>query len=688
MKQKIQKKPEDQRVVYLDYEFNNTTEENVNLVSCVTRDEKTKQTRKFWLHKSSKNQELLRKHLMNYDIVIGYACVAEARSYLALNLDPLHFNWIDLFLEYRMLTNHNDELNWGDQLVDGKVKPVWKPKPKWQRSEEDSKKGFRPTHSLAEATFKLTGKIRDTKHKTETRDLIISSPARFTDDERKQILDYNAEDVEFLPTIWKRIKEEYQKLVLDPDMDAYFQEAMVRGRYSAHTAIMESIGYPINLKATKNFSRQIKSILTECQRDINSQFEDFKPFKWKPSKAVFSWNQKVTRDWLVNNVDTSEWMQTEKGQLSLALEAFERVFAYKHDYPRHHFGAQIVRYLKLKQSLTGFSETDKKKSFWDHVGSDGRVRPYMNIYGAQSGRSQPGATGFMFLKPAWMRALVQPKPGKFIASIDYGQQEFFLSALESNDRTMIDAYLSGDPYLFGAKLAGAIPQDGTRETHAEERELYKNTYLGILYGMTKYGLSIKLTNDMGREVTEDEAQDQINIFEDTFPDYMTWRHDMLTAYHNGEAIKLPDGWVMWCDNENDRSVLNCPIQGFGGAIMRKAVDLSVGRHCRVIFTLHDAIYIEGNVGEEDKILTLRNSMRDSFQYYFKGSDKYELAGKIKMDPYAWSPDYDKDSVLKIHGSKGIDGWDVDCSNLYIDPRAVNEFLRFSKYFEDPDHDIL
>lgn len=709
MNKKTQKKPADQRVVFLDFEFNGTKEENVNLVSCVTRDDEKKVTKKFWLHRSSKNQELLRKHLMNFDIVIGYSCVAEARSYLSLNLDPLYFNWIDLFLEYRMLTNHNDALNWGQQLVNGQVKQVHKPRPKWQRTEEDSMMGFRPTHSLAEATFKLTGKKRDTEHKTATRDLIISAPERFTDEERKQILDYNAEDVEFLPTIWKRIKEEYISLVHedDLDMDEYFQEAMVRGRYSAHTAIMESIGYPINVEATRNFSRKIPSIITECQRDINSQFitknkveivrkrltgkdsiEDLIPFKWKPKLATYSWNQKVTREWITNNVDTSEWMKTDKGQLSLALEAFERFFPFKHDYPRENFGAQIVRYLKLKQSLTGFSETNKKKSFWDHVGSDGRVRPYMNIYGAQSGRSQPGATGFMFLKPAWMRALVEPKPGRFIASIDYGQQEFFLSGLESNDQTMIEAYLSGDPYLFGAKLAGAIPQDGTKLTHNIERDLFKNTYLGILFGMTKFGLSIKLTNDMGREVTEDEAQEQINIFEDTFPVYMDWRHEMLSNYHNGIAVRIPDGWTMWSDNENDRSVLNCPIQGLGAAVMRKAVDLAVARGCKIIFTLHDANYIEDEVGNEGKILILRDAMREAFQFYYTGSDKYELAAKIKMDPYAWSPDYEKDSVLKIRGGRGVEGWDVECSNLYIDSRAIPEYERFSKYFKKPDTNLL
>lgn len=675
--------------VYLDFEFNQITEERVNLVSCAVFDEKNNIRKKFWLHNRPLAQRRLKKFLKQYEIIIGYACVAEARSFLSLGLNPLDFKWIDLFLEYRMLTNHNDRLQWGAQLVDGKVKHFTKPRPKWERTEEDTREGFKATHSLAEATYKLTKQIRDTKEKDDTRRLIISNPKKFTKEERKQILKYNMDDVVFLPTIWKRIKEEFKEFAIDYPMNDYIQDAFLRGRYSAHTAIMESIGYPINLEATKNFSRQIPSIIAECQRDINSQFEDdLKPFKWVKRTQSFSWNQKVTRKWIEDNCDISTWMKTDGGkkkipQLALSLEAFERVFQFKHEYPRGNFGAQIVRYLKLKQSLNGFSEGNgKRKTFWDYVGSDGRVRPYMNIYGAQSGRSQPAATGFMFLKPAWMRTLVEPAKGKFIAGVDYGQQEFFLSGLESGDKNMIQAYLSGDPYMYGAKLAGAIPKDGTREEYKIERDLFKNTYLGILYGMTKYGLSHKLTGDLKREFTVDEAQDQIDLFEQTYPDYMAWKEKVLNSYENGCGIILQCGWMIGPDNPNPRSVQNVPIQGLSSSIMRKAVDLAVEKGCKVIFTLHDAIYIEDGAGKESKISKLMEAMKEAFQFYYQDTKYYETAGSIKLDPFAWSPNYKKDSELKV-GSELI-----PCSDLYIDGRAKDEYDKFSIYFEDAGLDLL
>ena len=676
------------RLLYLDFEFNRVTHENVNLVSCVTHDSVSKRTKKFWLHNDREAQSELRAHLKQYDHIAGYACVAEARAFYSLNLDPLQWKWLDLFLEYRMLSNHNDRLNWGNQLVDGKVKFTKKPPPKWERSEEDSMNGFRPTHSLAEATYKLTGKIRDTEEKTACRDLIISDPKSFTKEERKRILDYNAEDVEFLPTIWKRIREEYMLLLDESEVNwpEYLDEALWRGRYSAHTAIMEAMGYPINYEATRNFSKQIPAILSSCQRDINDQFPHKRPFKWKPKEARFSWDTTVVKGWLgESGFGPHNWILTDKKALSLSLEAFERHFHFQHDYPRGNFGAQMVRFLKLKQALYGFSEPkpgSNKKTFWNSVGPDKRVRPYMNIYGAQSGRSQPAATGFMFLKPAWMRALVEPPPGNFLAGVDYGQQEFFIAALLSEDSRMVQAYLSGDPYLFMGKEAGAIPKDGTKKTHEAIRDLFKSTTLGILFMMTKVGLAAKLTADTGKYHSEDDAQDLIDVFEDLFPDFIEWRKENIEEYQRGMAIRILDGWTVWTDNDNPRSVGNVPVQGAGSAVMRKAVDIAVSRGVKVIYTLHDAIYIQGKTGQEDHIKILMESMREGFAYFFDGTRYEAAANKIKLDPKAWGPQFPDKGEIEVEGVK------VPVSKLYLDSRAAADYARFSKYFTAPDTDFL
>lgn len=681
--------------LYLDFEFNRTKEKFVELVACCTYDPKTKEQKRFWLYKNKPAKEKLKKYLSGYQIFLTYAAVAECRSFLSLGLDPLSFKWIDFFLEYRMLTNHNDKLQWGKQLVDGKVRNTRKPLPKWERSEEE-KKGigaFKATHSLAEATYKLTGEIRDTKHKDKIRDLILSEPEQFTKEEQELILDYNMEDVIFLERIWVRLQEEFQsmfegfnssmKSFYKCDKQNYFREAMARGRYAAHTAIMESRGYPIDYEKTMNFSKQVGNILFDIQREINGYFPEIKPFRWNKKEGKYSWNQKATKDWISRVHSGDDWMKTEGKDLSLSLDAFSKFYNYQHDYPTNVFGAQMLRFLKTKQALYGFSakEDSSRKNFWDFVGSDKRVRPYMNIYGAQSSRSQPAASGFMFLKPAWMRSLVMPDRGKFIASIDYGSQEFFVSALLSRDENMIKAYLSGDPYFYQAKLSNAVPQNAKKEDYPEIRNLFKATTLGISYLMTKYGLAIKLTADTGKFWDEEKAQEQIDIFYENFFRLHEYQEELKENYSEGDYyIKLPCGWYMFSDNDNIRSVVNVPIQGFGASVMRKAVDLAVERGCEVIFTLHDAIYIEGKVGNEWQIAALRDSMRDAFVYY-NSPEVREQAKLIRLDPYAWSPNYEPDSELNIKG------WKVPCSNIYIDERAHNDYKKFSAYFDREEFDL-
>ena len=670
---------ENLNLIPIDFEFNEVSEEILNLVCCsfVTNNS----TMEYWLLDKPNAKKRLKSHLQQLKneegIFLGYQVVAEARSFYSLSLNPMDFEWIDLFLEYRCLTNHYDDLMYGDQLVDGKVKKTKRPPPKWERVEKDVKMAYRPTHSLAEATYKLTGQIRDTDHKKKMRDIIINGIPQEILENELAIKTYCSDDVEFLTLMFEKIVQHYKDLLgAKYDADMLLEEMLYRGKYAALTAIRESKGYPIDYEATRNFSRQIPLIMSECQRDINAQFPDIKPFRYNLRERKFEWNQVATRKWLQDNVDTDVWMKTDKKALSLSKDAFEKYFNYRHNYPRGNFGAQMLRYLKLKQSLNGFKETRTagRKIFWDYVGKDKIVRPYMNIYGSQSSRSQPAATGFIPLKPAWTRCLIQPPKGKVITGIDYGSEEFFISALMSEDENMIDSYLSGDVYLAFAKLAGMVPEHGTKAKYKKERNTCKSTVLGLSYDMTKYGLARKLTADTGEEWDEDAAQEMIDLFWDSYPDFADWKQGLQDTYEIDGRFNLTDGWYMWGDNDNKRSIGNFPIQGMGAAIMRKADFLCHQHGLYVPFTLHDALYIMHDYGDWDAIDTAMDCMQAAFQYFFDG--KYSnLAGNIRLDTETWGPDLEEGSI------KTPAGHIAKTESIHIDERAIDEYNKFKKYFE-------
>lgn len=674
---------------FIDFEFNNTSEKYLNMVSgayIITQGFENFEKRTSWLHNDPEEQydfieDIMELHAEGY-IFVCYQVEAEARSFLSLDHDtPIaNMKFIDLWLEYRHLLNHDNQLKYGKQLLNGKIRNIPIPKPKWQRTEQDEASP-EPSDGLAAACYKILGKLIDTDRKNAVRDLIISAPKRFKPEERKEILDYNESDLIYMPKLLRAMSKRLKSKVPTQHRKTLFQEMLWRGHYSALNAKMVTHGYPINVEKTRAFSNAVPSIMNSLCRDINSQF-DFKPFKFNRKDGSFSFRVKDVRQYIRDKYPelVPRWMRTDGGKsgkkdLSLKLEAWTRFFNFQHDFPRGNFGAQIVRFLKTKQGLNGFrtKEDSSKSTFWDYVGSDGMVRPFMNIYRSQSARSQPSATGFLFLKAAWMRVLCEPPKGKMCVTIDWGSQEFFLGALMSGDRTMIKAYQSGDPYLSFAKEAGAVPRDGKRKDYGPIRDAFKSTTLAEMYMMGIDSLQAKLTNDTGKVYTRDEAEDLDYLFRDVYYDFCQARENWVRDYYEDGYHRSPEGWYMWADNPNFRSIANKPIQNFGSDIMRRAVHYADVAGLTVIKTLHDALYIMCDLNDWEKVDILAHCMDKAFRYYFPKELK-DIA-TCRMDAVAWSPQL-FDGEKTLHS-----GRKVEVKKLYIDKRSLNDYKKFSPYFD-------
>jgi len=667
--------------IFLDFEFNQTKEKDLNLVCAVLSTGETNTP--FWLHNNPKRKEELKKEILKFHqkgaIFVAYAATAESRAIATLGINPAKLRWIDLMLEYRMLTNHNNTLAYGRHLINGKEVKTHPPKPKWQMTEEEREERdmSKPSHSLASCAYKLLGVKLDTEHKTQMRNLILSNPQNFTPVEKKVILEYCASDVAHLPQILKAQIKHYRELHTEWDLKALPKEMLVRGEYAARTALMERIGYPVNVKWVKRFVEKVPEIMREMSEDINSQFPKFPPFKWNNQRQAYSMDLKTIRSWIDKKMP-SNWMRTETGLLSVSADAFEEKFHYKHDYPRGNFGAQMLRFFKFKKSLNGFlpktPNAKNKETFLDYVGSDGFCRPYMNIFGAQSGRSQPKATSFIPLKAAWMRSFIQPPKGYVIVGMDYSSEEFLISALVARDIEMVKAYKSGDPYLYFAIGAGAAPPGATKKTHKKIREPFKSTTLGVGYGMQEISLAAKLTQDTGQEYTPEDARVLIDQFYELYSNYKHWCEAHLQEYREKKMVKMPCGWTMYGDNDNFRSVNNVAIQGRGASVMRKAVALCQDRGVQIIFTNHDALYALVKIENlKKKIDIMWDSMIEAFCHYFDGRAK-EHAACIRLEGEMWGPDLSEGEFTTPKGRI------LKTEKIHIDERAVREYQQFSKYF--------
>ena len=651
------------KYLYLDAEFNGTSEKILNVLCFCTTDGNTK--RRFWLEDGS-SLKAFKDHLEEYKdhVFVSYSVEAEASSLISLGIDPLQFKWIDLWIEWKQLINHNPRFAFGNHYIEGKIVNLVQGVNKKAKS------------SFATCLYKLTGIKIDVNYKNEIRDFIISKPKDITEVQKTEIMDYCETDIIHLPALLSKFQEAWRTELREiPNLN---EVLFSRGRYSALTAKMVRRGYPVNVEWLNNLSNNAPMVLWECQKEINTLFPSITPFRLNKD-GTYSMNTKNIKAWIKTLPFASSWEKTETGDLSLSLDSFTEFFNFNHSYPKDNFGAQMVRFLKLKQSFSGFITKDdsSKKTFFDYLGSDGFVRPFMNQFEAQSSRSQPSSTSFLFLKPAWQRVLCQPPKGYSCGAIDWASQEFWLSALDSQDLNMMEAYLGGDVYLYFGKGFGLIPKDGTKKTHGFERDLCKGTVLGLSYSMTEYGLAIKLTNDTGKTVTEAEALKYVEAFNKLFLTHYNHKERNIDAYYDRGYLYLPDHWKVFGGNWNRRSIGNVRIQGLGAAIMRKAVDEAEKEGIKIMFTLHDALYI---LSPDDRIesdmIKLKKIMKEATGYYFKDPATKVLAKRIRVEGKMWGEKFTgQDTEILLEN-------DFPCSisQYHVDKRSKEEYDSFKKYF--------
>lgn len=656
------------RYCYLDAEFNGVSEANLNVVCVSSICGDTGETRSFWTHGCNYKEAAQYYESLANDgyIFVSFVVEAEVRTLKSISsLDWVKVSWLDLYLEYRCLLNQNDTLAYGKQYIKGKEVVTSKPPKKWKRQEididdelKDSGAHHQPQYSLAAASYKLLDIIIDSDQKTNMRDIIIRSDFAEIEANRKEILDYNIADISNLSKLHDAIQLRFQCKGVSPCR--WRESALLRGKYAALTGYMISRGYPVNKHKTDKLTTNVSNILKEEIESVLKHLPD--SFIWNKKLSRYVKNEKVIRQWVLSQ-NVEGWPITEGGALSLSSKAFERYY----NSQTEGFAGAFCHYLKTVQSLNGFSPNSKHK-FNDFMGKDNRVRPHFGIYGAQTSRSQPKAAAFIPLKSHWMRTFIEPTGDNALVGFDYASQEFLLAAILSKDKVMADAYASGDVYLAFAKAAKLVPQDATKSSHKRDRDVCKSSVLGMSYEMGAAGLANKMTLDTGELVTKEVAQTYIDLFAKTYKKYTEWKENLIYEYRENKKAKLLDGWYMWGDQDNWRSVINFPVQGTGAVIMRKAVELCHDRNIDVVFTLHDAVYAEMKYYDLDKMVLFKQTMIDAFNIVMA---PLKPSVTIRVDGYAWSKKYADFPRKEWQG--------IELADSYFDDKCKAGIERFSKY---------
>lgn len=628
-------------LAFIDFEYRKSADPVMDLVSAVLQI--GGDVYNFWLFQDRSEWERLAETLTalkDTHYICAYAALAESRCFKSLGLNPMEFSWIDLFSEFRQLTNHVDDYAYGRILttrgsVVNSTSPIIRQQAQARRDAELSG-NYVPSHfaedfqdtgnyektsvGLAAAVFKMLGEKVDTEQKARVRGIIIHG----TDDEvlaaRNDILDYNSADIKYLERLQTKMRFAFCKQFLQRSRsDFYWVSAPQRGRFAAAMGVVEANGIPLDQEAIGSIVENTQPLLMSMWEKSNTAagVNIFWPLEHKLNKktglplkssklGVFG--AKQFRELVTNLGLLESWPRTKTGALSTADKLIKKMST---AYPA--FKA-LRDTRKLRRDLGWLSPTgsgkDTDNSFYRRIGSDGRIRSNFGIFGTQSGRNAAKASSFPFAMSSWIRSIIR-HPNLSLTGADFSGQEVLIAATFGDDPNMLDTYNSKDVYLYFAKLTGAVPEEDwwDKKKYDSIRTVYKSVFLGINFGMAGESLAQNLTEVTGKPWTKESANGLIKQHKDAYPKYWQAKESFWTTYAASTGVQISADWFMGPDNPSKLSVLNCPVQGMGAAILREALIRCVEAGLHVISPLHDAIYILHS--DEADVEKLKNLMHQA-----------------------------------------------------------------------------
>ncbi|MBE8608052.1 DNA polymerase [Vibrio sp. OPT10] len=250
------------------------------------------------------------------------------------------------------------------------------------------------------------------------------------------------------------------------------------------------------------------------------------------------------------------------------------------------------------------------------IGSDDRVHPIHKHLDTVTGRQATMVPNLLGL-PAVLRPIVVAPEGYGIGEVDLAQIEVAITAAVYNDKDLIKKYNAGDLYTALAQefYLDELPMefqsctpDIFKEHHSDKRNVMKECTLGLIYGITAYGLSKKL------KVHEVKAQQLMDKFLNMFP---TLGKSMDLAPQYGFIrgyVSTATGLQRLRPQDTERNrkeknwMVNMPVQGTAAALFKIAGNrlhqLYKRHNAKLIVALHDAFVFEAPTEELKEVAHL------------------------------------------------------------------------------------
>lgn len=503
--------------------------------------------------------------------------------------------------------------------------------------------------SYAGLCCKYSLALIDTAHKEAMRKLCIDDT---TDGSEQQIMDYCAEDTQFLIPLFKQLFNEYFRALkgsfcpLRPGMFDNISpmdgvKCLIRQMmYVNEFGDIADYGIPLDMTRVEKVKQNALAYREKLKADFNAKY----PGTFKIGKdSLLHEDTKVLQTYLKSCIDTlkiKDYPVSSSGRLSMSSETLKEYFGHKDC-----FGEHYRQLNKLVRKLNVVSKQDDNPFSYILEGTNRIWYESLQPYGTITSRCTPSTKRFVFGWHKSLYGIMNPPEGKWLVELDYGSEETFVQACICRDAVYNEIYNSKDIYLAFANKMKLIPDDDwnnlpkneLKDKYHDVRTSIKSLILGLSYGMGPKKLAQRLSIPLMKAQAYTE---KINGILNCSTQY---KHRLQRKVNNCKAFTLPDGFICQCADKvadnNATTIINWPFQSGGGMILRSLVHnlrKLVDAHelkANIVCTIHDALFFEVAEGDYETINKVSNLMK-------------EVANRVLLAPEGWSIKVGTPEIIK------------------------------------------
>lgn len=202
-----------------------------------------------------------------------------------------------------------------------------------------------------------------------------------------------------------------------------------------------------------------------------------------------------------------------------------------------------------------------------------------------------------------------PDEGCLFFSADYSQIELRIMAHLSEDKNMIDAFLSN--HDIHAATAAKIYKIDLKDVGSDMRRKAKTANFGIIYGISVFGLAERMNVD------RKEAKELIDGYFETYPGVKAYMDKSIqvaqekgyveTIFHRKRFLPDINSRNAVVRGYAERNAINAPIQGSAADIIKVAMARiyqrfqTEGIQAKMILQVHDELNFSVPVNEKERV---------------------------------------------------------------------------------------